>query len=325
MTGIAGANASEVGHAQKQITDTSYVQKTNQNTTDSNILRYSAPTQKKADAIYLNKHKKVFKTNHKKVKQSKDMDKHPLSSRNIHKVKNNDSMSQKDICSDIQTDSPVKSQNITTNIHQYSRNDSQSCPVNHETYNENNTGFTENETEEEPLASGATSSGTYQNPSLDPIIAPASVQVYLNPSASCQSTDPRIKSLAAAITRGIPTGQVYNRANAIFNWVRDNLDYSFYYNTKKGAVGALTSRKANCCDTSHLLVALLRASGIPARYAYGSCQFSSGKYGHVWVQVYVVGKWYTADATSNSNSFNVIRNWNTRTYTLKGIWASLPF
>jgi len=39
----------------------------------------------------------------------------------------------------------------------------------------------------------------------------------------------------------------------------------------------------------------------------------------------VDGKWYSADATSNSNTFGVIKNWNIKTCTLKGIYASLPF
>ncbi len=91
-------------------------------------------------------------------------------------------------------------------------------------------------------------------------------------------------------------------------------------------LGALKSGSANCADTSHLVVALERAAGIPARYNHGSCRFSSGNvYGHVWAQVNVNGKWYYADATSYRNSFGVVKNWNTRSFTLHGIYTSLPF
>ena len=149
-------------------------------------------------------------------------------------------------------------------------------------------------------------------------------QQYLKPTANCQSNNPTIKALAASITKG-STSQ-YTKAAKIFNWVRDHLSYSFYYNTQKGALGTLKSRSANCADTSHLMVALERAAGIPARYNHGSCRFSSGHvYGHVWAQVYVNGKWYYADGTSSRNSFGVVKNWNTKTFTLKGIYASLPF
>ena len=111
----------------------------------------------------------------------------------------------------------------------------------------------------------------------------------------------------------------------LFNWVRDNIGYSFYYNTKYGAAGTLTHMTGNCCDTANLLVALARADGITARYVHGYCDFSSGWYGHVWAQLYVNGKWYTADATSYSNSLGVIKNWNTATYTLYGVYNTLPF
>ena len=133
-----------------------------------------------------------------------------------------------------------------------------------------------------------------------------------------------VTALAASLKAG-STSQ-YNTAVKIFNWVRDNITYSFYYNTKYGANGTLTQRTGNCVDTSHLLVALSRSAGITARYIHGTCQFSSGTwYGHVWTQLYVNGKWNTADATSNRNSLGVIKNWNTTTYKLNGIYTNLPF
>jgi transglutaminase-like putative cysteine protease len=149
-------------------------------------------------------------------------------------------------------------------------------------------------------------------------------QNYLIATENCQSTSTTIKALAASITKGSTTD--YGKAVRIFNWVRDNISYSFYYNTKYGALGTLNKRSANCVDTAHLLIALERAAGIPARYKHGTCRFTSGTwYGHVWAQVYVNGKWYNADATSSRNSFGVINNWNTSTFTLKGTYASLPF
>jgi Transglutaminase-like enzymes, putative cysteine proteases len=151
-----------------------------------------------------------------------------------------------------------------------------------------------------------------------------SLQQYLAATANCQVTNSAIKAKAAAITSGKTTTSA--KATAIYNWVRDNLGYSFYYNTKYGAVGTLSKMTGNCCDTAHLVVALERAAGIPARYEHVYAKFSSGSwYGHVIAQVYVNGKWYNADATSYSNSFGVIKNWNTATATVYGTYASLPF
>lgn len=124
------------------------------------------------------------------------------------------------------------------------------------------------------------------------------------------------------VTKNLTT---LEKATNIFNWVRDYVSYSFYYNTKRGAVGTLNSRIGNCVDLSHLMVALSRAAGIPARYVHADCQFSSGWYGHVWAQLYVNGKWINADASNNINGFGVIRNWNTKNDILKCIYSSLPF
>ncbi len=152
----------------------------------------------------------------------------------------------------------------------------------------------------------------------------SSVQKYTQVTKNCQVTNSQIKSLAASIITG--KNSTYDKAVAIFNWVRDNLGYSFYYNTKYGAAGTLAKMTGNCCDTAHLLIALERAAGIPARYEHVYARFSSGNwYGHVIAQVYVNGKWYNADATSYKNTFGVIKNWNTKTAKIYGTYASLSF
>ena len=132
-------------------------------------------------------------------------------------------------------------------------------------------------------------------------------------------------SSVAALAKSLKGSTAYNTALNLFNWVRDEIGYSFYYNTKYGASGTLANMTGNCCDTANLLIALARDDGITARYVHGYCDFSSGWYGHVWAQLYVNGKWYTADATSYSNSLGVIKNWNTTTYTLYGTYTTLPF
>ena len=151
---------------------------------------------------------------------------------------------------------------------------------------------------------------------------PKYLQKYLKATKNCQVNNARIKSLAKQITRGKKTR--LGKAVAIFNWVRDRVGYKFYYNTRKGAVGTLNARSGNCVDTAHLLIALERAAGIPARYVHGKAKFRSGKwYGHVWAGVHVNGRWYKADATSSRNSFGVTKNWNR--VIVKGKYVSLPF
>ena len=173
-------------------------------------------------------------------------------------------------------------------------------------------------------SSTSSDSSTNTNTNSSNSSTSSSLTKYTKATTNCQSTSTTIKSKAKSITSGKTSS--YAKAVAVYNYVRDKIGYSFYYNTKYGAKGTLSKKTGNCCDTAHLLVALTRASGIPARYVHGYCKFSSGSwYGHVWAEVYVNGKWYKADATSYRNSFGVVNNWNTATAKTYGKYASLPF
>ncbi|HEX3013255.1 MAG TPA: transglutaminase-like domain-containing protein [Methanobacterium sp.] len=131
-----------------------------------------------------------------------------------------------------------------------------------------------------------------------------------------------VKALAHSLSKG--THSQYQKGAKVFNWVRDHLSYSFYYNTRYGATGALKYRTGNCADQAHLVVALARSSGLQARYVAAKAHFRSGHWiGHVWAQVKANGRWYTADPTSNRNSFGVARNWHGAH--VKGIYNNLPF
>jgi len=56
----------------------------------------------------------------------------------------------------------------------------------------------------------------------------------------------------------------------IFEWVRQNVAYEPYFGSLKGGLGALWSQSGGATDQASLLVALLRASNIPARYVRGT-------------------------------------------------------
>jgi len=118
-----------------------------------------------------------------------------------------------------------------------------------------------------------------------------------------------IKSLAHSLTNG--AGSQYSKGARVFNWVKCNVKYKFYYNSKYRASGTLKYRAGNCADQAHLVVALARSSGLQARYVHAKARFRSGHvYGHYWAQIKANGKWITADTTSKRNSFGVARNWN---------------
>lgn len=147
---------------------------------------------------------------------------------------------------------------------------------------------------------------------------------YLSSSKNCQVNNAKIKNLVAKLTKGLTNDK--DKANAIFKYVRDTTSYSFYYDTKYGAVGTLKAKTGNCVDHSHLLVAMYRAAGLASRYVHGSCTFTSGNtYGHVWTQVLIDNTWTVSDATSSRNSLGKVANWNTNSYKLHGYYASISF
>ncbi|MDD6776976.1 MAG: pseudomurein-binding repeat-containing protein [Methanobacteriaceae archaeon] len=174
-------------------------------------------------------------------------------------------------------------------------------------------------------ASGSSSGSiTATGTGLNEINTATDLSKYLVATTNCQVDNSRIKAIVDSVTAGLTS--VKDKAVAIYNYVKDYIDYSFYYDTKHGAVGTLEVGSGNCVDQAHLLVAMLRTADIPARYVHGTCTFSSGStYGHVWAQVLVDDMWYVIDPTSSSNSFGKIVNWYTSYYTIHTITNNIQF
>ncbi len=342
LTGIAGVSASNVSDAQIHFSNISTVQK-NFNTQIDNkyISKNSTTTQYSVDKIwkYLKNASSYqnFTTLNKNLVKQEKMHKAAESSFNkthyrIQNVSYVDHWHYPVTKATAQNKTVNKFTNQSATIRSLISENSVNTTTIHSTTNPTKVNKTTNNTiEKSQAAAGKTKTKSKISDATEPTLAagspstskvPASLRPYLKATKNCQVTNPQIKSLASKITKGKTT--TYAKAVAIFNWVRDNLSYSFYYNTKKGAVGALNARTGNCVDTAHLVIALERAAGIPARYVHGSAKFRSGHvYGHVWAEVYVNGKWYKADGTSNKNSFGVVKNWSSAT--IKGRYASLPF
>ena len=89
-------------------------------------------------------------------------------------------------------------------------------------------------------------------------------------------------------------GDLVATAEKIYNFVRDNIAYENYANTRKGALRTLTEGKGNCCDQAHLLVALLRAAKIPTYYCHGNQH---------WWAVPCIDKQYHCDPTNRKHNF----------------------
>jgi cell wall-associated NlpC family hydrolase len=69
-----------------------------------------------------------------------------------------------------------------------------------------------------------------------------------------------------------------NNPVKIFNYVRNNFEYEPYYGSLKGAAQTLLEKAGNDFDQASLLIALLRASNIPAHYVYGTIELPIDKF-----------------------------------------------
>jgi transglutaminase-like putative cysteine protease len=91
-------------------------------------------------------------------------------------------------------------------------------------------------------------------------IAPAPQPPDLAETDDVQLT-PEIRALAASLG-GSPA--------QIFNWVHDNIRFLPTYGSVQGSALTLELRQGNAFDTASLLIALLRAANVPARYVQGT-------------------------------------------------------
>jgi hypothetical protein len=80
---------------------------------------------------------------------------------------------------------------------------------------------------------------------------------------------PGIQELAASLG---------NNPLAIFNWVRQNILFVPTFGSIQGSEGCRMSRECNAHDTASLLIALLRASDVPARYVLGMVELPPDRF-----------------------------------------------
>ncbi len=134
-------------------------------------------------------------------------------------------------------------------------------------------------------------------PSEPLLLSEASRQAYLQPEALVQSDDPQIKALAQQLTVAEKPMQ---SAKNIYHWVIDNLHYTHNSPIAHGAQVALTQRSGDCTEYMHLVMALARAAGIPARgvsgYVYSQNGVVKAADYHDWAELYLEGRWQLVDA-----------------------------
>lgn len=89
------------------------------------------------------------------------------------------------------------------------------------------------------------------------------------------ASPPSLNDLGQSIDVQLPPGirslsrSLGGDGRKIFKWVQNNVAYTPSFGSIQGAEGCRLSLECNAHDTASLLIALLRAAGIPARYVTG--------------------------------------------------------
>ena len=137
---------------------------------------------------------------------------------------------------------------------------------------------------------------------------PADVIGYLYPSRYCQSD--RLLRFAANEFGQLDMG--YSRVQAICNWVNRHVAFTpNSTNSMTSAADTVIERVGICRDFAHLMIALCRASNLPARFVTGTDYGCPAGYGppdfHAYVEVYLANRWYIFDPTGLTIPMGLVR------------------
>jgi len=138
---------------------------------------------------------------------------------------------------------------------------------------------------------------TYERAVTLPVRDPSGGE-YLKSSLAIESTNPEIQRQAKRIV-GTET-DAYEATKKIVTWVNSHMKKEYGASADR-ATDVLHSMRGDCTEHSLLSVALLRASGIPARRIDGVVYMNNGDdgpalYWHEWVEAFV-GTWTQLDPT----------------------------
>jgi len=116
------------------------------------------------------------------------------------------------------------------------------------------------------------------NGSLDGLLTPNSeleTQNYVQVAAADPPTDADLaETIEVQFTPAIraKAEELGRNPVKIYNWVRNNIEFVPTYGSIQGADMCLQTKQCNAFDTSSLLIALLRSSGIHARYVQSTIE-----------------------------------------------------
>ncbi|MCB1582060.1 MAG: transglutaminase domain-containing protein [Xanthomonadales bacterium] len=107
-----------------------------------------------------------------------------------------------------------------------------------------------------------------------------------NPASTKNFTDPAFLSTSDEVVinekKKKKAAELENDPVEIYHWVRNNIEWLPSYGAVQASDITLGSGRGNAFDQSSLLLALLRTSGVPSRYVYGTIEVEIDKFTN-WV------------------------------------------
>ncbi|MBB3938314.1 transglutaminase-like domain-containing protein [Aureimonas phyllosphaerae] len=132
---------------------------------------------------------------------------------------------------------------------------------------------------------------------------PADVIPYLWPSRFCQSDV--FVSFVEREFAGLEGGALIA---AMASWIHDHIDYRIGSSHEKtSAVDTFLARSGVCRDYAHVMAALTRAAGIPARLVSTYAWQLKPEDFHAVVDVWLDGRWRLVDASGLASTEGLVR------------------
>ncbi|WP_223423836.1 transglutaminase-like domain-containing protein [Tateyamaria pelophila] len=126
---------------------------------------------------------------------------------------------------------------------------------------------------------------------------------YLMPSRNCQSD--LFLDFTASQFSDLRGGAL---VQAMSDWIKTNFNYDiFASNAGTTATESFSSLRGVCRDYAHVLIALVRAVGIPARFVSAYAPDVKPQDFHAVVEVFLEGDWHLVDPTGMAQPADIVR------------------
>lgn len=138
---------------------------------------------------------------------------------------------------------------------------------------------------------------------VPPHLLPAETIEYLLPSRFCPSDE--FQNLVVSEFGNLQGGA---RVMAMRDWIANNLTYAPGSSTVfTTALETYVARRGVCRDFTHVLITMIRASAIPARFASVYGLNVEPQDFHAVAEVFLDGAWYLIDPTGMSGSDEMVK------------------